>query len=429
MFMQTLNIFKMYSFIGIKTNLSFFFIIICILGGLTSCNSDLDGGNIPNADPIRLDLIEKIETDNSFAFDLFRTTNQSSEKSTNIFISPLSVNMAISMTMNGAAGETLDEMKVALRATNYSMDAINKYNKSLRTALLKVDPTSNIAIANAILYRNTLEVKNDFITSNKNYYDAEIKALDFSSPNAVKQINNWVSDKTNKKIPEILNIMDANNVMCLINAIYFKGIWKNKFNKSDTGDAYFYLEDNLNRKEVKMMKQSNSFLYNEDDNCRYLKMFYGNTAFSMVVLLPQDDKTVEDVITNLDNESWQNAISFNNSYKVNLQLPRFKAVCTYQMEKSILPAMGMKIPFAKYDADFSGITDAPFFISEVIHKTFVEVNEEGTEAVAATIKKGVLAAPPPEAIIDYVVNKPFAFAICENSTGVILFLGKIGDIN
>ena len=395
---------------------------------LTSCSSDLDDGNIPNADPIRLELTEKIETDNSFALDLFRTTCQSSEKSTNVFISPLSVNMALSMAMNGASGETLKEMKEALRAENYSMDAINNFNKTLRTALLKVDPTTNIFIANSIWYRNTLTVKNDFISVNKDYYDAEVKALDFSSPNAIKQINDWVSDNTNKKIPEIMNRIDPLNVMCLINAIYFKGIWENKFKKSDTVDEYFYSEDNLNRKEVKMMKQSNSFLYFEDDTCRYLKMRYGNAAFSMIVMLPQDNRTVDDVISNLNNKSWA-VFKWVKSYKVNLQLPRFKAVCSYQMEESILPAMGMKIPFSKNDADYSGITDTPFFISEVIHKTLVDVNEEGTEAVTITIKKGDWGAPPPETLIDYVVNKPFAFAICENSTGIILFMGKMIEIN
>ena len=402
--------------------------LIMALVVLASCNSDLDVRNVPDAKPIALELTAKIETDNSFAFDLFRTTVQSSDE-TNVFVSPLSVNMALSMTMNGAAGQTLDEMKEALRAKNYSLDAINKYNKSLREALLKVDPTTNIAIANSIWYRHTLTVKKDFIAVNKDCYDAEVKSLDFNSSNAVKQINNWVSDKTNKKIPKIIQDISAQTMMYLINATYFKGVWKLKFKKSDTQDEDFYPEGGLNRYKVNMMKQTDRFFYNEDEHCRYLKMTYGNMAFSMIVMLPQDGSTVDDVVGSLNGETWHNAMRMQ-SYEVNLRFPRFKAECEYQMEESILPDMGMIIPFTDF-ADFSGISDVPLFISKVIHKTFVEVNEEGTEAAAVTsvgMDLTSVGPPPPGTIIDYTVNKPFAFAICENSTGVILFVGKMGEI-
>jgi len=405
-------------------------VLIWAFGGLVACSSDLDSGNVPNAEPITLELTEKIETDNTFALDLFKTTCHSSDE-TNVFVSPLSVNIALSMTLNGAAGETMEEMKETLRASNYSLDDINKYNKSLREALLKVDPTTKISISNSIWYRNSLTVKKDFISVNTNYYDAEVKSLDFSSPNAVKQINSWVSDKTNKKIPEVIQVIKPNDAMYLINAIYFKGIWKSKFKKNDTGDENFYPEGGSNKpKKVNMMRQTDHFLYNEDENGRYLSMMYGNGAFSMIVMLPQDDKTVDDVIVNLNNDSWYNAIHRMGTYKVNLRFPRFKVECEYEMEKSILPAMGMHIPFSVF-ADFSGISDFPLFISQVIHKTFVEVSEEGTEAAAVTVVAMMVgsASSAPSPIIDYVVNKPFAFAIRENSTGVILFMGKIGKIS
>jgi serpin B len=337
--------------------------------------------------------------------------------------------MALSMTMNGAAGETLEEMKEALWAKNFSVEAINKYNKSLREALLKVDPTTAISIANAIWYRNTLTVKADFITVNKNCYDAEVKALDFNTPNAANQINSWVSDKTNKKIPTIIQQIKADDMMYLINAVYFKGIWKSKFDKNNTKDEDFYPENPANNADsykVSMMKQTETFSYSEDDNCRYLRMAYGNKAFSMVVMLPHEGKTVGDVIANLNSESWNKAMRMG-TVEVNLRFPRFKTECEYEMKESILPAMGMHIPFSE-NANFSGISDFPLLISKVIHKTFVEVNEEGTEAAAVT---AVVMAPTsvgPGTIIDYAVNKPFAFAICENSTGVILFIGKINEI-
>jgi serpin B len=295
---------------------------------------------------------------------------------------------------------------------------------------LKVDPTTTFSIANSIWYRNTLTVKNNFISVNKDYYNAEVKSLDFNSPNAVKQINGWASDKTNKKIPEVINEIPGNAMMYLINATYFKGIWNLKFDKSNTTEEDFYPEGNLNSYKVKMMKQKESFQYSEDDNCRYLKMVYGNKAFSMIVMLPQDGKTIDDVISNLNNESWHNAMQMH-SFEVNLRLPRFKSECKYEMSESILPAMGMNIPFTEF-ADFSGITnDASLMISRVIHKTFVDVNEEGTEAAAVTavVMVNTSIDPTPGTIIDYAVNKPFAFAICENSTGVILFMGKMSDIH
>jgi serpin B len=407
--------------------------LVLTLGGLTACNSDLEGEeagrSIPDARPIILDLTEKIETDNSFAFDLFRTTTQFSDE-TNVFVSPLSVNMALSMTMNGAAGQTLDEMKEALRATDYSMDDINQYNKALREALLKVDPSTTISIANSIWYHNTLAVKDEFISVNKDCYDAEIKMLDFKSPDAVKQINNWVSDKTNKKIPDIIKQLSPDEVMCLINAIYFKGIWSLKLDKKETKEEDFHPE-NASKHKVDMMKKTALFLYSEDEHCRYLRMAYGNGAFSMVVMLPKDDTKIETVLANLNNESWRNAMWTMGTYEVNLRLPRFKCEGEYQMHQSILPAMGMVNPFTDF-ANFSGISDTRLKISRVIHKTFVDVNEEGTEAAAVTAvimaELSAISTPPVIPKIDYVVNKPFAFAICENSTGLILFIGKMGDI-
>ena len=429
-----INIFN-YTTMKISNNLknslfkaTFYSALFLTLGGLASCDSDLDNKYYSDAEPIFLELTAKIETDNSFALDLFKTTYQFSD-APNVFVSPLSVNMALSMTLNGAAGETLEEMKEALRAKSYSLDNINTYNKSLREALLKVDPTTTLSIANSIWYRNTFTAKQSFISVNKNYYNAEVKALDFNAPNAVKQINDWVSDKTRKKIPAIIDEISAETMVYLINAIYFKGVWKSKFNKSNTVDENFYSEDRVSMSKVKMMKQRASFLYTEDENCRYLKMPYGNGAFSMIVLLPQDDRTVDDVITNLDNKSWNNAMRMD-SYEVNLHLPRFSTECKYEMENSILPAMGMEIPFSDY-ADFSGMADGILLkISKVIHKTFVDVNEDGAEAAAVTAVgiDNMMAAPPPGTVIDYVVNKPFAFAICENSTGIILFIGKIVDV-
>ena len=411
---------------------TFYLIIALSFSGVISCESDSDNGGsgyLPYAEPITLEFEEKLDSDNTFALDLFKTTYGLTKES-NIFVSPLSVNMALSMTLNGAKEATLDEMKETLRSKDYSSDQINRYNKSLREALVSVDKSTTLSIANSIWYHNTYAFKNEFISVNKDNYDAEIKAIDFRSSSAVHQINNWVSDKTNKKIPEIIKELTPENVICLINAIYFKGIWREKFDKNRTKDEDFYSEDGVSMGKVKMMSQTHTFPYSEDENCGYLMLPYGNGAFSMIVMLPGEGKTINDVVSNLNSESWNDATFYMDRYEVNLRFPRFKAECSYEMHKTILPEMGMVTPFSD-EADFSGMTGNKLVkISKVIHKTFVEVNEEGTEAAAVTSVVGdVTAGPPPGTIIDYVVNKPFVFAIRENSTGAILFIGKIGSVN
>ena len=396
-----------------------------------ACNSDSEGDINheiqEDAKPIELRLMAKVETDNDFALDLLKATYKFDDKD-NIFISPLSVSMALSMTLNGAKGATLDEMKEALRAKGYSANEINEYNKSLKKALLEVDNSTEIAIANSIWYRNSYTVKNDFITVNKDNYDAEIKAIDFNSPNAVTQINGWCAEHTKDKITEIIQEISSDEIMYLINAIYFKGIWKSRFDKKNTNKEDFFSENKSSSGKVDMMNQTGAFDYFADDNCQYIRLPYGNKAFSMVVILPDEVKTVNDIISNLDSEQWNNAMENMREHEVNLSFPRFKTECEYKMRKSILPEMGMITPFIGGLADFSGIMDISIYISQVIHKTFVEVNEEGTEAAAVTavIMKGYSMLPTKS--INFKVNKPFVFAIRENSTGVILFIGKMGKI-
>lgn len=396
-----------------------------------ACNSDNDNehnGKLPDAEPIELRLKEKVESDNSFALDLFKTTYHSTSKE-NIFISPLSVSMALSMTMNGAKGVTLEEMKEALRTTGYSLEDINEYNRTLKDALVNVDKSTQLTIANSIWYRHDISVRNEFITVNKDNYDAEVKAQDFSSPDAVTKINGWCAEKTNDKIKEIIDQIPSNALMYLINAIYFKGIWVSQFDKKNTVSEDFYSEDRVSLGKVNMMHQTGAFEYYCDGYARYLRLPYGNNAFSMIVMLPEEDKTISEVILNLDQEHWNKAMEYMSGKEIKLSFPRFKTECEYQMQNSILPEMGMITPFTE-NADFTGMFENNnAHISRVIHKTFVEVNEEGTEAAAVTAVEMFESAGIEPAIINYTVNKPFAFAICENSTGAILFIGKMGRVN
>ena len=388
-------------------------------------NEDIGKDKLAKAKNIELRLEKKVKTDNSFAIELFKTTYGLTDEA-NVFISPLSVSMALNMVLNGAEGETQTEMLTALRASGYSIEQINEYSQSLREALIAVDPSTQLNIVNSIWYHNSFSVKNDFIKTNRDYYNAEVAALDFGSPEALTTINNWCAKQTNDKITEIID--QVSGQMYLINAVYFKGIWVSRFEKKHTQNEDFYLE-NGETSPIKMMRQTDNFNYSYDDNCAYLELPYGNKAFSMLLMLPHEGKTTNDIVNALNDENWSQLTGEMRGKKVNVRLPRFRAECKYQMDKEILPEMGMKIPFMGA-ADFSGISDASLYISEVIHKTFVEVNEEGTEAAAVTsVNVDYLSLEPVEMPpIDYIVDKPFLFVIRENSTGVILFMGKIGEI-
>ena len=369
---------------------------------------------------------EKVARDNAFTFDLLRAVRKHTDK-TNVFISPLSVSMALNMTLNGAVGATADEMRTALRESGYSTADINAYSRELREALLRADPKTTIGIANSIWYCQGATVKAPFIEANRTYYDAEVQALDFSSPSATATINGWCAQKTNNKIKEIVKRVDPTTFMYLINAVYFKGAWTTRFEKKNTHSMIFRRADGSTQ-TVQMMNLMDTFRCASGDVCDYLEMDYGNHAFSMVIMLPKDGKTTRDVIATMDGKKWADAMQSLTLKKIPVFLPRFKAECEYPMHEHILPDMGMKLPFNPMLADLSGIADigafGRLFISSVIHKTFVQVDEEGTEAAGITlvgIENSVKSS-------FFIVDHPFLFVIREKSTDVILFIGEIGEI-
>ena len=400
---------------------------LLLAAGCTS-NGDEPKPEPPIVEPpmkVELKKAEKVTRDNAFTFDLLRAVRKHTNK-TNVFISPLSVSMALNMTLNGAVGATADEMRAALREAGYSTADINAYSRELREALMKVDPSTQIGIANSIWYRQGATIKVPFIEANRTYYDAEVEALDFTSPTAVSTINGWCSRKTNNRIKKILEEIPSNAFMYLINAVYFKGTWTTRFEKKHTFSTDFHRADGSTQK-VQMMNLKDTFRCASSDVCDYLEMDYGNHAFSMVVMLPKDGKTTRDVIAAMDGKKWAEAMQSLTLEEIHVFLPRFKAECEYKMHKQILPEMGMKLPFNPELADLSGMADvAGLCITSVIHKTFVQVDEEGTEAAAVT-SVGVVATGESPLYL-YRVDKPFLFVIREKSTGVILFIGEIGEV-
>jgi len=383
---------------------------------LTNCSKDAVQFNVS------MKQKSLIEADNSFGFELFKQINSATSEDKNLFISPLSISMALSMTLNGAAGTTLEGMKTALQLPTLTTQEINEINQFLLDKLISLDPKVRLAIANSIWYRKDFYVLPDFLTTNQKYYQAQVSPLDFSGQDALKTINNWVYDQTGKKIEKIVNQIDPEDVMFLINAIYFKGDWKMKFDKNKTADEDFYLSDG-NQLSVPFMKQKITANYYTNDNVEAIELPYGRGNYSMVVMVPKGNYSVTDLINGMNSDTWKSwKKEFSETKDINLKLPKFRFEYEITLN-DILSAMGMQEAFSD-QADFTGINPiGQLYISEVKHKSFIEVNEEGTEAAAATSVGISFTSVPQE--IWFSADKPFLFFITELNTGCILFMGKI----
>ncbi len=377
------------------------------------------------------DLPEKsaqvIEADNLFGLELFRKVAAEAKPNDNTMISPLSVSLALSMTYNGANADTKAEMEKTLKFTGLTADQVNKTHKALLAALKSVDPDVLLEIANAIYYHKGINVLESFISENKENYGAEISPLDFTNPASLNVINGWVNQKTRGKIPTIIAQLDPDLVMVLLNAIYFNGIWKNKFDESKTHNLSFKHGDGQ-WKEVETMNQETSLEYASNSIFSAVHLPYGKGQFQMTVILPNENKTTEDVLSAMTLDNWNSWMkSFKKEEKVEITMPRFKF--SWEMGlNDILAKMGMPRAFTPYVADFSGITGTKdLYISYVIHKTFVDVNENGTEAAAVTAVGMSTTSMPvdqPKKIY-FRVDRPFFFTITEKTTGTILFIGEM----
>lgn len=373
--------------------------------------------------PLKVGMEKRVQQDNAFAFDLFREVIIDNASEKNIFISPLSVSIALGMTLNGAVGDTKTEMETALKLKGMTEDEINEYYKIMLAALPGIDPSTILNIANSIWYREGFPVKPAFLQVNQQYFNATVREIDFTKPEALKTINDWCAEKTNQLIKEPLDNIPASAVMYLINAIYFKGIWAKMFEEKNTKVSNFYTEDEKTIK-VDMMQQKDTFGYRSDELAQYLDMPYGNKAFSMTVILPKEGKTTGEVINQLTTERWNDVVAGMHSQEVQVYLPKFKTKGKYEL-KEPLKRMGMLKAFSD-EADFTKIADARLLISRVIHSTYCDVNEKGTEAAAVTIVEIRELSMPVVPLFN--ANRPFIFVIRERSTGVILFVGKMGQV-
>ena len=402
--------------------IKYIFLLICVGFIFSSCDkSPTDPGNedVRDLTPVEKNIVE---SDNIFGLKLFQNL-VNDEKDKNVFISPLSVSMALGMTLNGADSETKQAMQQTLEVAGLTDEQINQSYQSLMELLTGLDPKVQFQIANSIWYRSTFSVEQPFIDVNKQYFDAQVSGLDFNDPSSVNVINSWVNDNTNAKIDKIIDQINPMTVMFLINAIYFKGTWTYQFEEENTVESPFYLPDN-SEKMCHLMKIAGTFNYFSNDKLKAVDLPYGDKEFSMTLILPQENHEIDDIIGELNNTNWNSWIGQFGESDGEIFLPRFKL----EYEKTlndVLAQLGMGIAFTG-QADFTRINKGGnLFISEVKHKSFVEVNEEGTEAAAVTSVEVSLTSVGSGFI--FRADRPFVFVIREKNSGSILFIGKIVD--
>lgn len=408
---------------SITGSISAIFLLFTI--SLMSCSKNDDA--LPTK-PVPIDLTQDqvalIESANGFAFDIFSQVMNNANENENVMISPLSISYALSMTVNGAKGDTRDAMLEALRLKGISVDAINSSYKNLTRALLAVDKQVLMSIANSVWIENDFTVKKSFTDILTDYYNADEKTFDINDASAPDKINAWIEDNTNGLIKKMVDKLNDNTVMLLINAIYFKGKWKSQFEESKTIQMPFF-KSGGNQINVPMMKQKTDFSVYEGNGFKLAEFPYGQGNFVMDVILPDEQGGLSNTVASVSDESFNAWLSMMNERETDVSFPRFKYGFKKTL-KDVLTDMGMGIAFTD-GADLSNITDQyDLLINEVTHQTYIETNEEGTEAAAATVVDiGIVSMPPPALV--FKMDHPFIYIIRETTTNSIIFMGRVAD--
>ena len=399
--------------------------MLILAGTVVSCEMITPDKETPKI-ILRKKSAEVIEADKAFGFELFREVYGLSQAE-NLMISPLSVSYALGMTYNGANGTTLDAFNDVLHFGDLTTQEVNESYKDLMDQLLTLDEQVEFSLANSIWYKEGFQVLAEFIQTNKDYFDAAVEEIDFDDPQTVEIINQWIEDKTNDKIKDMLDAIPADAVMYLINAIYFNATWKYEFEKDKTYTGDFRKSESVTS-QAEYMRVSGDFNYTANADFSAVELPYGDSTFSMVVMLPAQDKELSDLVDQLDTENWDSWFTASWVTGVQVDLPKFK----YEFKdllNSPLTNLGLGVAFTAGEADFTRIhPDGNLYISRVIHQTFIDVQEEGTEAAAATIVEvNLTSAGGSGNPINFKADRPFLYVIKENSTGAIVFIGSVGS--
>lgn len=348
-----------------------------------------------------------------FSIELFKSAY---EKDENSLISPASVYLALGMTANGAVDETLHEFGILLGGSDFTIDELNKYYYSLAKGFSDLEK-GKIDIVNSIWYRDEVDVSKDFLQVNADYYGADAYKVDFNSSKAIRDINNWVKHKTQNNIDKIVDTIDPNTIMYLINSIYFEAEWESKYTRNDVRKGEFYVDDN---KTVSVdFMYSSEFNYLRDDMAQGFMKDYKNRGYSFVALLPNEGISIDNYVDYLTAEDFLKTLKNRVNDEVGVAIPKFKSEYEINLV-STLKEMGLEKCFGN-EADFEKMGENNIFLQEVLHKTFIQIDESGTKASAATkseIYKSYI-------LEDIIFDRPFLYAIIDNETNIPLFIGTI----
>ncbi|MCX7880805.1 MAG: serpin family protein [Ignavibacteria bacterium] len=369
------------------------------------------------------DEIDLVSSINDFAFRLFKNVIDE-KKEVNVLVSPLSVSSALSMTMNGARGSTYDAISSTLALYQMDLHKVNSSFNSLFNLLSETDNNVTFHLASSVWCRDDIPFEKEFLNTLQKFFRAKVENLNFFDPKSVDIINSWVENETKGKIKKMLGTIPNNAIMYLLNAIYFKGNWKYPFDKSKTKDGDFYITPDKTVR-TKMMLQIKKFNCYFGKDYSALQLPYGNGFFSMMIILPNYDKDIDELIRSLNGEKWSNLLTLLKEQEdVTVYLPRFKTEFEISLN-NVLSNMGMALAFRPGEADFTGLcslcSDLGCYISNVKHKTFIEVDEEGTTAAGSTSVEISYTSFKPS----FYCNRPFLYLIYERNTGGILFMGKL----
>ena len=386
--------------------------------------------------PVRLTAEQTVfaNDNNAFTLNFFQSLN-GKMKNRSIVCSPLSITYVLSMVNDGATGTTEQELEQTLGFHKGGIQAVNDYCKNLIDNLPHVDEKVQLNIANAIFVNDKYQLKKQFQQDMANYYDAKAEALDFSSPSTLGRINGWCDEKTRGMIPTILERVEPLTVSYLLNAIYFKAEWASMFEKNETREETFTTPDGETR--VPLMHQNVYMNYLRNDQYAAVSIPYGNGQWMMTVMLPEDGKTTDDVISSLAASGWstdflKNPLREARRYAVDLKLPRFETAFDTDDAGGLielLMGMGIRRAFDGNSAEIPNMCEnGDLYISMMKQKAKIKVNEEGSEAAAVTIAAVNFTSAvadtqePPKATFH--ANRPFVYVIHEQSSGVILSVGK-----
>ena len=361
----------------------------------------------------------QVENSNEFAWKFFKEVSKGEQE--DVFVSPLSVTYALGMLVNGAVGDTQKEILEGLEFRSGKVDDINSLCHQLMIESPKLDKSTQLSMANAVVVNKKIQLQPTFQNVVKKQYDALVASKDFSSPATLSFINQWASDHTQGMVPKILERINPDGVSYLLNALYFKGIWYRQFDKKHTKKEAFTKADGT-KSQVQMMHQKEQFLIGENEMYQTVVLPYGNGSYEMIVVLPREGKKLSDVLVAMNGKQWKDNLKATRFAEVDLKLPRFTSVYNRELN-DVLKLLGMNAMFDPSKANLTKMSAVSSFVSMVLQKAKIEVDEEGSKAAAVTVVETLTTAAPPSRPIMVHANRPFMYAIAEHSTGTIFFMG------